>query len=845
MAARQRSWGEITGPAVIDLCTYSSEIAAFGALNVPSRVSIGVGGSDDAFLSDDLSFALYTYLRLLANDPALNAFNVDEHDYIVLRDSQEGNIGPHYDVVHGVSGIHTNATKAPENEAIALEALHTSADNTAYFGNFPANTGTVAGNMAPLVGLGDYLGIGIDLELSGTSGVPGATIAVTAHPSDGGNLAMALIGGIGGVLELNSPDFSGEFEIPIDRYGSFDIEAVGRTEDGDLVSSGKHRILVIQNATIESIFVYPPELTFAGPGEVQCPGVYAHFSDGIDRNLAAVVGSVDLTPANSAIVRVNTDRGTIQGVRTGNTHVAVEFAGYTVDLPIEVHDGDRLNNPPVAVAGGPETFCGGEAVCLDATESYDMDDMIGDVISYAWDLDGDGGYDDSYDATPCFVPTDGSRPYAVWVRVTDSAGTTSEDVSVLLPEGGLCQSAPALCMVGQGGSEYADFERIEDIDANGAGGFHVLAAPLWSGNVRIVSFDRDCGFIGEFVPPYNPHGLAAGPDGTIYIANPSTVRNYLPNGTELASMPLPELGSDRSYSPSEIQISAAGMFCIGVYRNAPDGHDDYEIHMIDGSGALIETVSARNDIGIDVTNSNPIYAWYVAEDDTIYYVTDTALYRGVRGEGYVQDLLVPLSSDLGSCNGVASGPDGAIYLANFYGVLRFMSDGTYDSMRHRADGQQFSDLQGIAVDCANRVIVANAVDYACVITFDEGGIGQSIPVIDEGTVLVTRTYDLHYGKESWEFTWETDVPGDPASDRVVLGSVTYPCYDMVEHIDGGQPDFRSLEYIDGVYRHTLRWDGLQCVAPCNVSFVVESGVACYRAQSGVHVVKVKYCLSGM
>ncbi len=58
---------------------------------------------------------------------------------------------------------------------------------------------------------------------------------------------------------------------------------------------------------------------------------------------------------------------------------------------------------------------------FDGTGSSDPD---GDALSYAWDLDGDGVYDDSFAAAPSYTFEDPGR-YTVHLQVTDPTGATS------------------------------------------------------------------------------------------------------------------------------------------------------------------------------------------------------------------------------------------------------------------------------------------------------------------------------------------------------------------------------------------------------------------------------------
>jgi len=79
------------------------------------------------------------------------------------------------------------------------------------------------------------------------------------------------------------------------------------------------------------------------------------------------------------------------------------------------------NHDPVCDPGGPYAAAAGQTITLDGTASYDPDP--GDAISYAWDLDNDGQYDDSSDPAPEFTPTgDVGTVYDICLRVTDTYG---------------------------------------------------------------------------------------------------------------------------------------------------------------------------------------------------------------------------------------------------------------------------------------------------------------------------------------------------------------------------------------------------------------------------------------
>ena len=86
-----------------------------------------------------------------------------------------------------------------------------------------------------------------------------------------------------------------------------------------------------------------------------------------------------------------------------------------------------LDIAPVADAGGPYTGRVGKDVDLDASGSSDLN---GDDLTYAWDLDGDGAFDDADTVTATL--TKGRPPgyYSVAVRVTDGEFTVVDETVV-------------------------------------------------------------------------------------------------------------------------------------------------------------------------------------------------------------------------------------------------------------------------------------------------------------------------------------------------------------------------------------------------------------------------------
>ena len=83
------------------------------------------------------------------------------------------------------------------------------------------------------------------------------------------------------------------------------------------------------------------------------------------------------------------------------------------------------NAPPTARAGGPYTVAEGGSVTLDGSASTDPE-QVANTLTYAWDLDNDGQYDDATGVAPTFSAAgiDGPATRTVGLRVTDNQGAS-------------------------------------------------------------------------------------------------------------------------------------------------------------------------------------------------------------------------------------------------------------------------------------------------------------------------------------------------------------------------------------------------------------------------------------
>ncbi|GAB3726640.1 PQQ-dependent sugar dehydrogenase [Amycolatopsis oliviviridis] len=158
------------------------------------------------------------------------------------------------------------------------------------------------------------------------------------------------------------------------------------------------------------------------------------FSDS-SRGCIWAMQTVDGLPNVSRLVPFVTGANTPVQVLTGPGGDLFYVALGSGELHRVSHPGGT-NRPPTAVAtANPTSGPAPLTVQFDGTGSTDPD--AGDTLSYAWDLDGDGAYDDSTASRPTWTYTAAAAVDA-GLKVTDSVGasaTTTVRVTVGNPQG--------------------------------------------------------------------------------------------------------------------------------------------------------------------------------------------------------------------------------------------------------------------------------------------------------------------------------------------------------------------------------------------------------------------------
>ncbi|MEM7132441.1 MAG: PKD domain-containing protein [Chloroflexota bacterium] len=230
----------------------------------------------------------------------------------------------------------------------------------------------------------------------------------------------------------------------LDNDGSFD-DATGATPNITFQDNGAYPISlrVIDNdelsatdTTTVTVSNQAPTVNAGANQEVNPNGtvtIDTTFSDigTLDTHTATINWGDGITETGT--VDETNGSGSVAGV-----HNYLDPAVYIVEVCVTDDDGDvgcdtltitvsaLPNAPPDANAGGPYSNDEGSVVTLDGTGSSDTDD--GTIVSYEWDLDNDGEYDDASGITAT-VTFDDNGTYIIGLRIMDDEGAIATAVA--------------------------------------------------------------------------------------------------------------------------------------------------------------------------------------------------------------------------------------------------------------------------------------------------------------------------------------------------------------------------------------------------------------------------------
>ncbi len=378
-----------------------------------------------------------------------------------------------------------------------------------------------------------------------------------------------------------------------------------------------------------------------------------------------------------------------------------------------------VNSPPTADAGGPYDIDEGEDLVLDASASFDPD---ADTLTYTWDIDGDGQFDDAVGVNPTIswaslglmsIPINDDGSYTVAVRVDDgNLGFATDSVSLTVDN-----VAPTLLTTGTG-TATAGVSYTLNLSANDPGNdtiaswtinwgdgtietiagnpssvthtytndgftYNILASAAdedgthlqnelvvaSSANDRLLRYDTDADFLQAFATSDGsdyPVDVIVGPDGNLYVSgwNSNNVLRY--NATTGAFI-------DTFVSAGSGGLSSAAGLAFG-----PDGNLyvasrlTSEVLRFDGAtGAFIDAFVTAGAGGLSEPEGltfGPNGNLYVSD----YLNSAVYKYDGNTG-AFISVFVTSGSGGLDLGEDLAFGPDGNLYVASDNGdsVLRY------------------------------------------------------------------------------------------------------------------------------------------------------------------------------
>ncbi len=123
-------------------------------------------------------------------------------------------------------------------------------------------------------------------------------------------------------------------------------------------------------------------------------------------------------------------RATLAGIATTNAAFDAELAVLSADLATIIADLESQSgissDLPIADAGGPYTADEGTVLNVDGSGST----APAGGITYAWDLDGDGDFDDATGVTAAFTVADTTPPH-IGLLITDGGGSSDVDYAAV------------------------------------------------------------------------------------------------------------------------------------------------------------------------------------------------------------------------------------------------------------------------------------------------------------------------------------------------------------------------------------------------------------------------------
>jgi PKD repeat protein len=179
---------------------------------------------------------------------------------------------------------------------------------------------------------------------------------------------------------------------------------------------------------------------------------------------------------------------------------------------------------PTADAGGPYSVAEGGSVALDGSGSSDPEQST-DSLSFAWDLDNDGEYDDATGISPTFsaVQLDGPATLTVGLQVTNTSGESDTDTATI----NLSNAAPTAIINGAPVSDSVNVPINLTGDFTDPSPLDTISTWTWTvlqdGQGFATGNQQNFSFTPTAIGTYTVSLVVSDDDGTLSAAATSTI----------------------------------------------------------------------------------------------------------------------------------------------------------------------------------------------------------------------------------------------------------------------------------------------------------------------------------
>jgi hypothetical protein len=256
----------------------------------------------------------------------------------------------------------------------------------------------------------------VDAGLDATVRLPTDTVSLDGTVNDDGLPAGA---GVSTAWSVQSGPAGASFAdanavdttITFASDGTYVLELTA--DDTALQSSDTVTVVVEAASALDALAVTPADVTlFTGATQVFSATGTDQYGDPIAVNVTWSATGGTINPAGS--------------YTAGN--VAGAFIVTATEGTVSGTANVTLNaSPPTAVAGGPYVGVEGSPIGLDGSGSTDANN---DIVSYDWDLDNDGAFDDATGVNPTFGAAS-SGVFTIGLQVTDADGASDTDTTTV------------------------------------------------------------------------------------------------------------------------------------------------------------------------------------------------------------------------------------------------------------------------------------------------------------------------------------------------------------------------------------------------------------------------------